>query len=125
MEINTTANEDFPYLDKDGRTLYFCSNGDKSIGGYDIFKSQYDFNTGKWSTPVNVGVPINTVDDDIFFMPSTKGLTAVYATAVDCEAGKIEVRNVKLGDQVNNIAVISGKYFSQDQVTRQIGRAHV
>ncbi|MCX6276091.1 MAG: hypothetical protein NTV09_12885 [Bacteroidetes bacterium] len=123
--INTNANEDFPYLDKDGRTLYFCSNGINSIGGYDIFKSQYDFNTGKWSDPENVGVPINTVDDDIFFMPSTKGLTAAYSTAIDCESGKIEIRNVKLGDVVSNIAVISGKYFSQDQVTRRDARISV
>ncbi len=123
--INTNANEDFPYLDKDGRTLFFCSNGINSIGGYDIFKSQYDFNTGKWSDPENVGVPINTVDDDIFFMPSTKGLTAAYSTAIDCESGKIEIRNVKLGDVVSNIAVISGKYFSQDQVTRRDARISV
>ncbi len=124
-EINTDADEDYPYLDKDGRTLYFSSNGSSSMGGYDVFKSQYNFNTGRWSSPVNFGVPVNTVDDDIFFMPSVNGLTAVYSTAIDCETGKIEVRNIKLGDAVSNVAVISGKYFSQDQITRRDARVSV
>ncbi len=123
--INTDENEDFPYLDKDGRTLYFCSKGHNSIGGYDVFKSQYDFNTGKWSDPVNVGIPINTVDDDIFYMPSTKGETAIYSTAIDCESAKIELRNIKLGDVVSNVAVISGSYISKDQVTRRDARITV
>ncbi|MEO8087472.1 MAG: hypothetical protein ABI763_11660, partial [Bacteroidota bacterium] len=123
--INTDGNEDFPYLDKDGRTFYFSSNAHNSIGGYDVFKSQYDFNTAQWSEPVNVGIPINTVDDDIFYMPSTTGETAVYSTAVECESGRIEMRSIKLGDVVNNVAVINGKYFSQDQVTRRDARITV
>lgn len=123
--INTDESEDYPYLDKDGRTLYFCSRGHNSMGGYDVFKSQYDFNTGQWSDPVNVGIPINTVDDDIFYMPSTKGETAVYSTAVECASGKIELRNIKLGDVVSNIAVINGTYISEDQVTRRDARITV
>ena len=123
--VNSDANEDYPYLDKDGRTLYFCSDGPNSIGGYDIFKSQYDFNTGRWSVPVNIGMPVNTVDDDIFYMPSTKGETAIYSTAINCESGKIELRNIKLGNAVSNLAVISGRYFSQDQVTRRDARISV
>jgi tetratricopeptide (TPR) repeat protein len=123
--VNTDMDEDYPYLDKDGRTLYFSSKGHNSMGGFDIFKSQYDFNSGRWSDPVNIGIPINTVDDDIFYMPSTKGETAVYSTAIECETGKIELRNIRLGDAVNNLAVISGKYISQDQVTRRDARITV
>jgi|GEM_PF-6425593 len=123
--INTDEDEDYPYLDKDGRTLYFCSKGHNSIGGYDIFKSQYDFNSGRWSEPVNLGIPVNTVDDDIFYVPSTRGETAVYSTAIESESGKIELRNIKLGDVVSNLAVISGKYVSEDQVTRRDARITV
>ncbi|HQW24101.1 MAG TPA: hypothetical protein PLI47_12425, partial [Bacteroidia bacterium] len=67
--INSEANEDFPYLDRDGRTLYFASKSKKSIGGYDIFKSKIDFNTGKWSIPENLGWPINTIADDYLYVP--------------------------------------------------------
>ena len=123
--VNTNADEDFAYLDKDGRTLYFSSTGHNSIGGYDVFKTQYDFNSGRWSAPVNVGMPINTVDDDLFFMPSTKGETASYSTAIETETGKIEYRNLGLGNAVSNLAVISGQYISEDQVTRRDARISV
>ena len=49
----------------DGKTLYFSSNGHNSIGGYDIFKSELD-SSGNWSTPVNLGYPINTTGDDMY-----------------------------------------------------------
>jgi len=123
--VNTNADEDYPYLDKDGRTLYFSSTGHNSIGGYDVFKTQYDFNSGRWNDPVNMGMPINTVDDDLFFMPSTKGESAVYCTAVETETGRIEFRKIGLGNVAGNLAVIDGQYISEDQVTRRDARITV
>jgi hypothetical protein len=123
--VNTNADEDYPYLDKDGRTLYFSSTGHNSIGGYDVFKTQYDFNSGRWNDPANAGMPINTVDDDLFFMPATKGESAVYCTAVETEAGKIELRKIGLSNVVSNLAVINGQYISEDQVTRRDARITV
>jgi hypothetical protein len=46
------------FLAPDGKTLFFCSNGPKSMGSYDVFKTTYE--NGKWSTPVNLGFPINS-----------------------------------------------------------------
>ncbi|MBX3163903.1 MAG: PD40 domain-containing protein [Bacteroidetes bacterium] len=57
-EINTPYDEAGMFLAPDGKTLFFCSNGPKSMGSYDVFKTVYE--NGKWSTPVNVGYPINT-----------------------------------------------------------------
>ena len=59
-EINTPYDEDYPFLHPDGRTLYFSSKGYNSMGGYDIFKSTLDPQTGKWSYPENLDFPINT-----------------------------------------------------------------
>lgn len=71
--INTRFNESFPHLSADGRTFYFCSEGHSSMGGFDIFTSEYDDLTGLWSVPKNLGYPINTVDDDFNISMSTTG----------------------------------------------------
>lgn len=71
--INTRYNESFPHLAADGRTFYFCSEGHSSMGGFDIFVSEYDDLTGLWSVPKNLGYPINTVDDDFNISMSTTG----------------------------------------------------
>jgi outer membrane protein OmpA-like peptidoglycan-associated protein len=63
--INTPGREDEPALDADGRTLFFSSNGHRGMGGMDIFRSE--LKDGKWQKPVNLGYPINSVEDDNFF----------------------------------------------------------
>lgn len=77
-EINTPFNENTPFVTGNDSLLYFSSEGHNSMGGYDIFcsKQQPD---GRWSTPVNVGYPINTTDDDLFFNPVQRGKYAYYA----------------------------------------------
>jgi len=63
--INTPWEEDAPFLSADGNTLYFSSSGHSSMGGFDIFYSTLG-EDGEWSAPVNIGYPVNTVDDDVF-----------------------------------------------------------
>jgi len=65
-ELNTSKDEDTPFITDNGNTLYFCSKGHNSIGGYDIFRSNYDSIQKKWSKPQNMGIPINSVADDCF-----------------------------------------------------------
>jgi outer membrane protein OmpA-like peptidoglycan-associated protein len=76
--INTVGREDSPALDPDGRTLYFSSDGHPSMGGTDIFKSE--FKDGKWQKPVNLGYPINSVEDDSFFAFSADRRRAYFST---------------------------------------------
>ena len=71
-EINTPFNEDRPFLINNGKTLFFASQDHNNIGGYDIFKSEMQPN-GIWSSPQNLGYPLNTPDDNIFFMPVGNG----------------------------------------------------
>ncbi len=54
----------YPFLMADGITLYFASNGEGSIGGYDIFRSNKDSETGLFQAPVNMGMPYNSPADD-------------------------------------------------------------
>jgi outer membrane protein OmpA-like peptidoglycan-associated protein len=70
--INTELNEDHPFLSEDGRVLYFASQGHENFGGYDIFHSER-LADGSWSEPKNLGYPLNTTDDDLFFVPVGNG----------------------------------------------------
>lgn len=70
--INSKLNEESPFVTEDGKTLYFSSQGHLNMGGYDIFKSVKD-EYGSWSEPENLGFPINTTGDDIFYVPFNNG----------------------------------------------------
>lgn len=76
--INTQYGEEGAVIHPDGKTIYFSSQGHKTMGGYDIFKSVYE--NGKWSEPENLGYPINTPDDDIFFTISASGKRGYYTS---------------------------------------------
>ncbi|MCP4180229.1 MAG: OmpA family protein [bacterium] len=62
--LNSDFDESSVWINSGGDTLYFSSNGFNSIGGYDIFKSVKD-SAGMWSTPINLGIPINTPYNEI------------------------------------------------------------
>ncbi len=75
--INTPFNEDTPFLANNDSILFFSSEGHYTMGGYDIFKAKKKNNT--WQKPENIGYPINTTDDDLFFQPLGDGTTAYYS----------------------------------------------
>lgn len=77
-EINSQFNEDRPFLINNNKTIYFGSQGHDNIGGYDLFRSDLQTN-GLWSKPENLGYPLNTPDDDIFFMPVGNGKSGYYS----------------------------------------------
>jgi hypothetical protein len=79
-QINTAGDEDSPYIQPDGVTLYFSSSGHKSMGGYDIFVTKYDNEKKQWSQPENVGYPINTAHDDLYFSWSEDGKRVYFSS---------------------------------------------
>jgi len=86
--INTRFEEEAPFIHPDGKTLFFSSKGHNSMGGFDIFFSILQ-DDGKWSSPFNLGFPMNTPDDDYFFVMSPDGKRAYYSsTSVDGKGGK-------------------------------------
>ncbi len=78
LPVNSKYSEETPFLSEDGKTLFFSSMGHATIGGFDIFYSNLLPN-GKWSFPANIGYPVNTCDDDLFFFPLGNGETALYS----------------------------------------------
>lgn len=77
-EINSSADEDAPYIHPTGRILVFSSNGLKSMGGYDFFSA--DKKGEGWTMPVNLGYPINTTDDDVFYVLSADGKKGYFSS---------------------------------------------
>lgn len=77
--VNTKYDEDGIFLHPDGKTLYFSSQGHNSMGGYDVFRTVKQAD-GTWSEPENMGYPINTPDDDVFFVVAANGRDA-YMTS--------------------------------------------
>ncbi len=77
--VNSEYDECDVFIHPDGRTLYFSSNGHNTMGGYDIFKTVKDEN-GNWSEPQNLGYPINTPLDDVFFSITASGKNAYYTS---------------------------------------------
>ncbi len=79
--INTPYNEDAPFISANDSILFFSSEGQVSMGGYDIFKS-YRKGEG-WEVPENMGYPINTTDDDTFFQPFNNDKNGYYSMTTD------------------------------------------
>lgn len=76
--INTRYNEETPFITENGELLYFSSYGHFNMGGYDIFYSRKN-EYGQWDIPVNMGYPINSTDDDLFFFPVNNGNNAFFS----------------------------------------------
>ncbi|NOY36835.1 MAG: OmpA family protein [Chlorobi bacterium] len=74
--VNTPLLEDNPFVTTDGKKLFFASQGHYNIGGFDIFYSEKARN-GRWSKPVNIGYPVNTTDDNLFYFPLGTGDSAL------------------------------------------------
>lgn len=79
--INTPYDEDAPFIHPDGITLYFSSKGHNSMGDYDIFVSKMNPNDSAFQQPENLGYPINTPADDIYFVLSASGEHGYYSSA--------------------------------------------
>ncbi len=79
--VNTPWDEESPWLTPDGKTLYFSSQGHNSMGGFDVFRS-HRRQDGSWGPAENLGVPLNTPDDDLFYMGSPQDSLVAYVSGV-------------------------------------------
>lgn len=91
--INTPFDDSSPFIDYDLKTLYFSSQGRKGMGGFDIFKSVFSEGSdgGEWSEPENMGYPINTPDDDVFYVRSKDGKRAYYSSVREDGLGYTDI----------------------------------
>lgn len=91
-KINSEGDEISLFLHPDGKTLYFSTNGRDGMGGYDIYKTIYE--NGQWATPANIGYPINTLGDDLYFT-ITSDNTAYYVSDQENGMGAEDIYQVQ------------------------------
>lgn len=136
--INTPFDEDAPFLSQDGKTLYFASTGHNTMGGFDIFKTVRD-ESGNWSDPINIGAPINSSGNDIYYVENAEGTLAYYASErpgsfgyLDLYTASFECKNIPTTEikgyaifaenhlPVNGIIKITNKETGEEAGTYQI-----
>lgn len=112
--INTEFDEDSPFLGIDNKTMYFSSNGPNSMGGFDIFVTQVD-EDDVWSAPINMGYPLNTLDDDIFYTTTADGRTGYYSSEKLDGQGDKDIYTVFADNNyIQNVAVLKGYIKTSD-----------
>ena len=108
-KINTELDEDAPFIHPDGKTLYFSSQGHKSMGGYDIFSCTINIEKAAILTdPINVGFPINTADDDVFFVWSPDNKRAYFASERKGGYGEKDIYLLERTDIEAALVVLKG-----------------
>lgn len=114
--INTTYNENYPYLTNNGKTLYFASEGHNSIGGYDIFKSEYNDEKSTWSKAENIGYPLNTPLND-YSICFTQDKKFAYLGAFRKDSyGDYDIYKVNFENEIPPLTTIKGYILNQDSV---------
>jgi hypothetical protein len=94
-QINTPYNEESPFLSSDDKTLFFSSRGHYNMGGYDIFYSKL-LENGSWAVPINIGSPLNTTDDDLFFNPINQGFEGFISKELAGGYGKQDIYRIEV-----------------------------
>ncbi len=113
-EINSPFHDASPVLQNDGKSLYFSSQGHYNMGGYDLFTSVKD-DDAKWSTPVNLGYPINSTDDDMNIVPVGNGDVVCYAPFTESGEQGQKIRFIALDTGSGKLeATVQGKIDTDD-----------
>ena len=133
--INTPYDEISVFVTPDELTIYFASNGHKTMGGFDIFKSEFKDST--WSEPENMGMPINSAADEMYLKIMENGRDAFYTSSRDGGEGGLDIYRVTLlgpekplllsnEDQlIASLAVPESESFIEDAVEIQYTRMTV
>lgn len=93
--INTEADEAYPFLMSDGIKLYFSSKGHNSFGGYDIFVTRYNASQNTYLPPQQLGMPFNSLGNDILYVVDEYNNLGWFASDRDCEEGNIAIYTFK------------------------------
>lgn len=96
--INTDRDEDAVYISPNGKHLYFSSNGHLGMGDLDIFRSTFNDKTQLWERPINMGYPINSVENDIYFVMSGTENIAYFASVREPSIGEEDIYRLDLNN---------------------------
>lgn len=113
-EINTKGDEVSPFIHADNQTLYFSSNGLQGYGGMDLFYSRKGPG-GTWSKPVNMGYPVNTIEDEATLFIGADAKTAYYTSDRAEGHGGLDIYSFELREDVRpkKTLWVKGKVFDK------------
>ncbi|MGB3006144.1 MAG: OmpA family protein [Chitinophagaceae bacterium] len=111
-EINTSGDDQCPFIHADNQTLYFTSNNLPGYGGNDLYFSK-KINDGAWSKPVNLGYPVNTINDGGTLFVAADGKTAYYASDRSDTKGSHDIYSFELREDLrpSKTLWVKGKVF--------------
>ena len=98
--INTSFDEEGVYVSPDGNALYFSSKGRKGMGGFDVYKSEKNAD-GEWSEPKNLGYPINSAADELFYHPTSDPNLALISTIRKDSFGGLDIYKIQTDPGTN------------------------
>ncbi|MEP7170530.1 MAG: OmpA family protein, partial [Bacteroidota bacterium] len=113
--VNSAYDEEGVWMHPDGKTLYFSSKGEGTMGGYDIFYSKSE--NGKWSAPVNLGSPVNSADDDVFIEMAASGKRLYFASVKKEGIGEKDIYSATYLEEAkikSKVALYKGHVFDAD-----------
>lgn len=123
--INTPYDENTPFMHADGKTLYFSSDGWPGFGNKDIFYSRLTAD-GKFSTPVNLGYPINTFNEEVGLIVTADGTEGLFSSNIKNGGfGDLDIYRFKLPVQVKPLPVTYVKGIVRDKETKALLEANV
>ena len=115
--INTAADEQAPFIHADNRSLYFSSNGWPGFGGSDLFVARKKLD-GNWSTPMNLGYPINTYENEGSIAVASNGMDAYMASDRMDSKGGLDIYKALLAPATRANKTFYLKGFLADAVTK-------
>ena len=117
--VNSKLDEDFPNISPDGKTLYFSSKGRTSMGGYDIFKANYDVNSNSFENAKNIGYPINTAYDNMNFRVSKSGKYGYMGAIKPNGLGEYDIYRINFNEMETEVSAILGEFKSTEPINYQ------
>ncbi len=113
--INSGEEEMAPFIHPDGRTIYFSSKGHAGMGGFDLYISRLDSNN-HWTSPLNLGWPVNTQSDEINIVVSTNGKAAYLSSDLEEGHGGYDIYRFDLPAELRpyKVGYLEGNVYDAD-----------
>lgn len=122
-QINTTDNENYPFLLLDGITLYFASDRKTSLGGYDIFVTRFSPNAQDFLAPENIGFPFNSPYNDYMYAVDETNRIGWFASDRYQPSGKVAIYSFMVNDNKTYVRTEDSVLLRQYAQMKKIRKA--
>jgi hypothetical protein len=124
--LTSASDEIYPMISQDGKSLYFASKGLYGVGGYDLYVSHWDEDSGDWAVPVNMGFPYSSPADDFLLAGSEDGRYTLFASDRDCQGDSVwvyvlEADNMPVRSEMTDPAELAALAKMQVSAGLQVG----